>query len=483
MSFCSFAEGAGMYDVTPIENMFLLEYLPEVTGPNLRVYLYARMVCLHPALGDSLEDMAKALHLETSDVEDAMDYWERQGLAMRMSDRPPTYAILPMRSGAAVTNTLEGHFYEFQKLHGRLRARFPESELHAKQFTMVEDWIRILKMEEDAVVRMVEAEVSRSRAKKPDPYKIFAKANENAARWADKYPGKTITVEVVELELINDEQVKRTVSAVMKQLSLDFRKASVAEMKLVDCWLNEWKFSHEEIIGACGETTKSRTPTMAYLNSILDSRRRGDGERFEGLKAALRELGITETPTPAQIEQYGKLLAAGFEPETVCLAAAQCSRKRKHRFEDLEWMLEEWAKQGLFRADQAQAYLQRMKLVKAEIRRLLKVCGSDSRPGMGDIEYYEKWTQAFSEDVITYASECAPRMRMPIRYMDQLLIAWEKEGVRTLDEARAKHEARKTTPAAAVAAPGYEQRSSEETNYGNTYIDLLGEYSDGGNKA
>ena len=64
MPFCSFSEGAAMFDVTPIENMFLLEYLPTAPDGYLRVYLYARMLCLHPELGGEMADVAKALHME-----------------------------------------------------------------------------------------------------------------------------------------------------------------------------------------------------------------------------------------------------------------------------------------------------------------------------------------------------------------------------------------------------------------------------------
>ena len=44
MPFCSFDRESAMYDVTPIENMFLLEYLPMAPEDYLRVYLYARML-------------------------------------------------------------------------------------------------------------------------------------------------------------------------------------------------------------------------------------------------------------------------------------------------------------------------------------------------------------------------------------------------------------------------------------------------------
>ena len=37
MAFLSFDRGAAMYDATPIENMFLLEYLPSAQDDCLRV--------------------------------------------------------------------------------------------------------------------------------------------------------------------------------------------------------------------------------------------------------------------------------------------------------------------------------------------------------------------------------------------------------------------------------------------------------------
>ena len=94
---------------------------------------------------------------------------------------------------------------------------------------------------------------------------------------------------------------------------------------------------------------------MAYLDRVLEGRRRGDGERFDGLKAALREMDIREAPTPDQLAWYAERLQEGFEPETVRLAAVQCARKRKLRFDDLRWMVGKWAELGLFRFDAAKS--------------------------------------------------------------------------------------------------------------------------------
>ena len=54
MAFFSFAEGSAMFDTTPIENLFLMEYLSTAPEACLRVYLYARMLALHPELGGDM---------------------------------------------------------------------------------------------------------------------------------------------------------------------------------------------------------------------------------------------------------------------------------------------------------------------------------------------------------------------------------------------------------------------------------------------
>ena len=77
MAFCGFGKGAAMYDSTPIENLFLLEHLPAAPAQYVKVYLYARMLCLYPELGDGVTDAAAVLRMDEDAVLDAMAYWEQ----------------------------------------------------------------------------------------------------------------------------------------------------------------------------------------------------------------------------------------------------------------------------------------------------------------------------------------------------------------------------------------------------------------------
>ena len=286
MPFCSFDRDAGMYDVTPIENMFLLEYLPTAPDEFLRVYLYARMLALHPELGDGMDELARALHMDSDAVYNAMSYWERQGLVRRLTDRPPTYALLPViPSVSGPSNPMESDYYEYRDFNANLQAIFGSELLQPKQYAMANDWINILGFTQEAVLKMVEEKYRRSRARKPQGF--FNRLNETAAQWAER---GVRTVEDVERALESDGRVEKAAAQVMKRLAMN-RPATADELKLVSCWLNEWNLSIEDVLAACAETTKSRNPSLSYLNSILESRRSGVDERFRELQATLRELG------------------------------------------------------------------------------------------------------------------------------------------------------------------------------------------------
>ena len=83
-----FDERYAMFDTTPVDNQFILEYLPSAPGDAVKVYLYGLLRCYHPEEGLSVERMADELSLTADQVEAAFRYWERRQLVRRVSDRP-----------------------------------------------------------------------------------------------------------------------------------------------------------------------------------------------------------------------------------------------------------------------------------------------------------------------------------------------------------------------------------------------------------
>lgn len=473
MPFCSFSEGAAMFDVTPVENMFLLEYLPTAPEGFLRVYLYARMLCLHPELGGDIAEMAHSLNMEEDQVVTAFSYWEHQGLAERLSDRPLTYALRPVNTACIAKADYNQDYYKYRKYNSGLQELFGGAEmLEPRHYKIANDWLNVLGYTQEAALRILEYELKLPGGKKPNS--VFRRADRRAVEWAER---GIHTLEEVEQAISYNDRVYSMANAVMKRLSIA-RKPSVDELNCVRRWIEEWKLDEQEVLSACAQTTKARSPSIGYLDAILKSRRESQSDRnFEAVKELLRELGVVAViPTPELMKRYAALIESGFDAETVSLAAAQCARKHKNSFEELEWMLGKWAQAGVFTHAQAEKYLADMRQTTDEVRLLLEKAGLVRRPAMDDIEKYADWKKKYGRDLVFCAAEMAAGTNMPMRYMAKTLLEWEKADVKTPEEAK-----RRRTQAGASVAQNYQQREYKDSDYGdNFFYNPAADYQNGG---
>ena len=78
---------------TPLEHIFLTEYMPAARGDYVKVYL---MCLYHSRMPDDpakVEDISRELGLEVSTVENAIRYWERRGLIVVIGGDPMRYRM------------------------------------------------------------------------------------------------------------------------------------------------------------------------------------------------------------------------------------------------------------------------------------------------------------------------------------------------------------------------------------------------------
>ena len=303
MSFCTFADGAAMFDATPIENLFLTEYMYEAPAAALKVYLYARMLALHPELGGTLSDMAKALRIGEEEVYDAFTYWERRGLMRRLTDQPPTYAFQPMRAPApAASSALDREMYANRDFNSRLRKLFNDQFIGDHELRKAADWQSILKFEQDAILRMVAYGIEKSPRKNPKPPSVFKRVDDMAEAWSKK---GIRTLEDVERAIAEETGEAGLAREALKKLGI-YRDPSQPELELVRRWTGEWGYDREAILAACDKTTNAQKPTLKYLDSILE-RQREEGQSFYAdVAAVLRELTPGSTiPSPDQLAQAG----------------------------------------------------------------------------------------------------------------------------------------------------------------------------------
>ena len=74
-----------MFDVTPLENLFIEEYMLRAPGDFVKVYIYGLRLCYHPVEDATVPAISRALGLEEKTVLDAFAYWERVGVLRRIA--------------------------------------------------------------------------------------------------------------------------------------------------------------------------------------------------------------------------------------------------------------------------------------------------------------------------------------------------------------------------------------------------------------
>ena len=483
MSIFSFAEGAAMFDSTPVENLFLLEYLPVAPEAFLRVYLYARVVALHPELGGDLQQIARALRMEEDAVYDAFTYWEQQGLVRRLTDRPPTYELLPVRAESlAAANPMERDYYTYRDFNASLQSLFVKRAIESHEYRIANDWLNVLGYDQDAALRLVQYGIATSRVKdaEPSPASVFKRMDKLAGKWADE---GCRTLEDVERAIAEQEGVYPIAREVLKRFALR-RKPTLDELDCVKRWMGEWNYTKEQILEACGETTKARTPSFAYLDSILKNRLNGDEAYWEDLSEALKELDSPQAqPTPDALRRYAALRRQGFEKEAVQLAASRCHERKKTRFEDVEKLLSSWGSAGVYTGEAARAYVDELSRKSDAIAALLEAAGSDKRPGKGDVALYDGWRTRFDPELIAFAAACVRGQYPPMAKLDALLSEWEAAGVKTVEAARKRRKAADRGKAPANPALNYTQREYRQEDFGEDFYMDLDKYGEGGDKA
>ena len=93
----AFDERYAMFDITPVENQFILEYLPGAKGDYVKVYLFGLLCCYHPRKEMDVTRMSRELGMAEETILAAFRYWERRGIVRRVGDNPPEWQYVNIK--------------------------------------------------------------------------------------------------------------------------------------------------------------------------------------------------------------------------------------------------------------------------------------------------------------------------------------------------------------------------------------------------
>ena len=152
MRFCNLSREYLKEGYTQIDNVFLLEYLPEADPVYVKVYLYGLFLANSAADYDNnINTMSVALRIDEEKILEAFNYWQEKGIVSIENDNPP-YEILYNSVKMPLTKAIRYEVREFEAFTSEVYRLWPNINFNASQLEQLFEFISSKKIEPSAVI-------------------------------------------------------------------------------------------------------------------------------------------------------------------------------------------------------------------------------------------------------------------------------------------------------------------------------------------
>lgn len=360
-----FSPEAARREMTPVDNLFFLEYMPDADGMFVKVYLFGLMQCYHPSLSDT--DIENALGLSETQIRCAFVYWQAKGLVRIRSDEPLTVEYLLTEQPAVTTATS----LKYRRFLDSVNALLSPRSLDMRETKALYDCIELYGLEEGAVLALV-AYCIELKTKRVSTNYILTVAQE----WSER----NIKTQGAAEEYVANYRVQKHGAAEVLRRWNKHRPPTVDEMALYDRWTSELGFDSETVLTAAARMTDVASPTFAVLNDRLSDMKERSVTDVEAMDAAeeknaadrefarmvyarLGKIGAPDKTTIAQLAMFRD--EKRIPREAILLAADECAGAER-ALGMLKKTLSDWAGEHIETLEQAEAALNRPKPAPAK---------------------------------------------------------------------------------------------------------------------
>lgn len=281
---------------TPVENIFINDYMPVADGTYVKVYLMGFKCAKDKQSNFNNETIAKNLKLPLSDVLSAWDYWEKEGIIIKHETDDEFNYIVEFVN---LKQLYIDNVYKYISKNNKEKSNYIDNEEllsssrnteNKKMMEEIEDmfgrplkisekqkivsWLNNYKMKPEIMALAFSYCVNNKKVKR------FSYIETVVSAWHDEGVNDIDTM-VEYLEKRNDRF--SIYSRISKALGF-IRTLTEAEMKTIDKWIDEWQFSMEMILKCLDNSTKINNPNINYFDKILSEWNKNGFKTIEDLK-------------------------------------------------------------------------------------------------------------------------------------------------------------------------------------------------------
>lgn len=386
MPLCVLAQDNPFGDIVAIEGEFVRTFFKDMPSDYVKLYLYCQYALNNDVKCESFAALAVACGITLDAVKSGLEYFSHEQLLRLVSQRPLVIEVRSVKTAAerknnelpAVMTGYSDYFAAVRSVVGR--------ELKPSEMEKAREWVELYTLPEPVIMLMIQHCMINMQKSGKKTRSVFAYIDSVARTWATS--GIT-TLEEAEYYLTVYELDHHRVNDIMLHIGIR-RMPSVEEVKLYEKWVNEWKMSHDTILAACSETTKTATPSFAYLDKIIQNLREGltrdepaskllaeTRQRREEAGALLKTMGLSGTVTQELLDIVDAAKQLGFDSESLHIVARQLAKRAYKSVGSFESEISLWVERGITTAKGITEYANNKKAFDADIKEVYKVMGAE----------------------------------------------------------------------------------------------------------
>ncbi len=474
MGLCSYSSDTHSGSFLIVENSFINEYLPIAPPTCVKVYLYGLYLCNNSSsLENSVSNMCHVLGMEASEIKDAFDYWQAEGL-IQVLENELTHELdvryLPVSRHSGSSKKRANKYSDFNsKIQSVLVSRMITPSEYNEYYTLIESF----HMDEQALVAIALYCVSLKGDKVSYPY-IVAVAKSFAEQGI-------CSSEAVKEKLDEHAEVSSEMNSVIKALGKS-GSATIEDRNLYIKWTHEFGFG----LGVIKEVASSiKMGGVAKLDSLLTKyyaqkltsskeikEYNEKRDSYFGLaKDISRTLGLYYQNLDSVVENYiVDWLQKGYDAETLQKIASYLFRRSVRTMEEMNNTIQKLYKLGLVSKEYIDQYIEDLVASDKNIREVLDGVGILRSVNTWDRDYYSTWTKTWglSHEIIMLAAGVAKDKSQPISYLNKMLSSLYDGKINTIESAKKHFDNFSFKTDAKSSYKGYEER-----NYDKKDLDTL----------
>lgn len=370
MPNCAFSKDSAMMDVTPVENMFILEYMPDAPGEYVKAYLSGLMQCC--SLSVSSSDAERASGLNEEELYQAFCYWQKRGL-VRITQTDPLTVEYYNCKRVQLSAVPAAQPYRYAGLIEKLTAIMNGRILSMNELRKIYDWSEVFGFEQDTIALLADYCVN-GRKK---GCKVSMNYMDTVARsWAD---AGVNTKEQALRQIEEYDELNGGAAKLLKRWRAG-RRPTEDELKMYAKWTREWGFDDDAIFAAASVTTGAVRPSFDYLNSVLLSYKEEgltddtaikehQHERdvhTEMARLTFKRANMKRSPAADEREQIGSWIDEWNIPREMVFLAAEYSAGAARPFSMIKKLIGEWHHAGIQTVKAAREAHESMERQKAQ---------------------------------------------------------------------------------------------------------------------